>query len=187
MSDHEPVKAPSELPLDDPASRTAQCVDDQVGREFSEFYRAYLTQLVGFLGVTGAKFATAADLAQETMIDAYQAWARIDHPKAWVRRVASRKLARHMYGLEQTDPLPENCTLVAAPDALAEWETRQELLVLLQVLPPRQRQVLAWSMTGYTPAQIAEELNLSGDTVRANLMKARAAIARHRTIGGQDA
>jgi RNA polymerase sigma-70 factor (ECF subfamily) len=63
-------------------------------------------------------------------------------------------------------------------DALAEWESRQELLGLLLLLPPRQRQVLAWSVDGHTPTEIAEELSIGADAVRANLMKARRAIAR---------
>ncbi|WP_331767827.1 sigma factor-like helix-turn-helix DNA-binding protein [Embleya sp. NBC_00896] len=39
--------------------------------------------------------------------------------------------------------------------------------------PPRQRQVLAWTLAGFTPSEIAQELGLTSDAVRANLMKGR--------------
>ncbi|WP_367995823.1 RNA polymerase sigma factor [Streptomyces sp. ADI95-16] len=48
----------------------------------------------------------------------------------------------------------------------------------LRALPPRQRQVLAWSVSGYSPSQIGEELGIDPATGRANLLKARRAVAR---------
>jgi RNA polymerase sigma-70 factor (ECF subfamily) len=62
---------------------------------------------------------------------------------------------------------------------VADWEQRHDILRILDALPLRQRQVLAWTLDGHTPAEIAVELQLPSETVRANLYKARRAVAKH--------
>ncbi|MFF4402264.1 sigma factor-like helix-turn-helix DNA-binding protein [Streptomyces sp. NPDC001480] len=74
---------------------------------------------------------------------------------------------------------PEPTSLLARPDAIAEWETRHDALPLLRRLPPRQRQVLSWTLAGFTPTDIADHLGLSAETVRANLKKARRTAAAY--------
>ena len=157
--------------------------------EFSAFYRSFVAPLVGFLVWQGAPAAVAAELAQETMVEAYRSWSAIEYPQAWARRVASRKLVRHISRVEEApvNPVPEAGALVSSCDALAEWESRQTLRALLDRLPPRQRQILAWSVTGHAPAQIAVELGIDPATVRANLMKARRSAARFLASREEDA
>ncbi|WP_380283724.1 RNA polymerase sigma factor [Kitasatospora purpeofusca] len=148
--------------------------------EFDEFYLRFTPRLVGFLMWQGAPARLAADLAQEAMIKAYQRWSQIRSPEAWLRRVASRDLVRYVSRVPEDpmDELPESPgPLIRSTDELAEMESRQELLDLLGSLPPRQRQVLAWSVDGYSPTEIAEELGINPATIRANLMKARRAVA----------
>ncbi|MEV6976913.1 sigma-70 family RNA polymerase sigma factor [Kitasatospora sp. NPDC093806] len=157
---------------------------------FDGFYRRFMPRLVGFLMWQGAPGSLAADIAQETMVKAYHDWWRIRSHEAWARRVASRELVRHFSRVLE-DPVgdvpEESGPLLAHPDDLAELESRHELLDLLGTLPPRQRQVLAWSVDGYRPAEIAEELGIDPATVRANLMKARRAVAAHLASRGEDA
>ncbi len=156
--------------------------------EFSAFYRAFMQRLVGFLIWQGARPAVAAELAQDTMIDALRAWETIEHPQAWARTVASRKWGRRVYEAEPVADLPETTGLIVCTDLLEEWQARHDFLSALDSLPPRQRQVLAWHTSGSTTAEIATELGLSADAVRANLMKARRAAARWMTTdeGGQE-
>jgi RNA polymerase sigma-70 factor (ECF subfamily) len=52
----------------------------------------------------------------------------------------------------------------------------------LRSLPPRQREVLRLSREGYKPAQIAEALSLSPNTVRVNLHHARKRLLRDREL-----
>jgi RNA polymerase sigma factor (sigma-70 family) len=140
-----------------------------------------LPTLVGFLLVQGARFTEAADIAQETMTRAYKLWATIDHPKAWARTVASRALARNIARIPE-DPreeIAEETLLVPSSINVTEWEEHHEILRVLSLLPPRQRQVLAWTFDGYSPAEIGEILGISSETVRANLLKARRALAGH--------
>ncbi|MFD9631943.1 RNA polymerase sigma factor [Streptomyces violascens] len=159
------------------AADVARVDHSSVGAEeqFIRFYRDGVPLLIGFLVRQGASAVLAADLAQDAMIEAYRQWAAIEHPRAWVRSVASRGLARHIGGLQEgaADPLPDGRPLVPDLQALAQWEADQELLRLLEPLPPRQRQVMAWFTDGYNIAEIARELDLTEETVRANLYKAR--------------
>jgi RNA polymerase sigma-70 factor (ECF subfamily) len=158
--------------------------------EFAAFYRRFTPKLVGFLMWQGAPAQLAADLTQEAMITAYRKWSEIRSPEAWIRKVASRELVRHFSRVEEApvDQVPETANpLVSCPDELAEWEGRQVLLKLLQALPSRQRQVLAWSVSGCTPSEIAEELGIESATVRANLLKARRAVARRMAAGEEGA
>jgi RNA polymerase sigma-70 factor (ECF subfamily) len=148
---------------------------------FSAFYRTHIRPLVAFLINHGAGVQTAADIAQEVMTDAYRRWTGITHPKAWVHTAASRALVRKIASVEEpVEEVPESTSLLARPDAIAEWETRHDVLPLLRSLPPRQGQVLAWTLAGFTPTDIADRLGLTADNVRANLMKARRAAAAYR-------
>ncbi|MFJ5551192.1 RNA polymerase sigma factor [Streptomyces sp. NPDC093225] len=147
---------------------------------FSSFYRATVRSLVGFLVNQGAGVHVAADIAQDTMFSAYQHWDDIKHPRAWAYTVASRALVRKIASCEEelVEQVPEPTSLLANPDAIAEWETLHDLLPLLDSLPARQRQILAWTLSGFTPGDIAEQLCLGDEAVRASLYKARRAMAK---------
>ncbi|WP_326733293.1 RNA polymerase sigma factor [Streptomyces sp. NBC_01022] len=177
MSDQEPLETKAPAPPSAPFRESS-------GEEeaFAAFYRSFLPTLVGFLIWQGAGASLAADLAQESMIKAWRGWSTIRSPRAWVRRVSSRELVRHYSRVEEdpVNPVPDGANanaLISRPQELAEWENGQEILGLLESLPPRQRQVLAWSVDGYSPSEIAEELGIDPATVRANLMKARHSVA----------
>ncbi|MFF7592985.1 RNA polymerase sigma factor [Kitasatospora purpeofusca] len=151
--------------------------------EFAYFYRTCLRRLVAFLMWQGAPAALAADLAQDTMVKAYERWDRIQSPEAWCRRVASRELVRAFSQVEDSieELALEPTSLLPAPGHAAEWEDEQEILRLLGGLPARQRQVLAWTLDGYTPTEIAAELGMRPAAVRASLFKARLAVSSRLT------
>lgn len=147
--------------------------------EFAAFYRAFLAQLVAFLIRHGAQRADAADLAQETMIEAYRSWARITSPTAWCFHVAYRKLQRsrafHTDVVNESLSLAEQRSPLNTPDTeLADRDFTQRVLALL---PHRQRQVMAWTMFGLTPKEIADELKITPEAVRSSLKKARQTLA----------
>jgi RNA polymerase sigma factor (sigma-70 family) len=150
-----------------------------VDAAFSDFYRAEIKRLVNFLLWMGAGVADAADLAQDTMIDAYRSWPSVRHPRAWVRRVASRKYIRRRISPDETatDLTDDHNPLLGAPSDITAWERRHEVFHALAKLPPRQRQVLAWSLDGYQPQEIATELNITAPAVRGSLKLARRALA----------
>lgn len=146
---------------------------------FSEFYRGFVPTLVAFLLWQGARLPDATDIAQETMIKLYQRWSEIDQPQAWARTVASRALVRRISSTEEdpVDHLPEHSSLLPPSIDVEMWEQRHEVLRVLDRLPWRQRQVMAWTFHGYTRTEIATELQITAEAVRASLMKARRALA----------
>jgi RNA polymerase sigma factor (sigma-70 family) len=152
---------------------------------FAEFYLQFMPSLVRFLRWQGAPLADATDIAQETMLQLYRYWSSVRAPAAWARQVASRRLGRHIADGPR-ERLVDDVVLddVSASSLLAVsdirvLEQRYDVLRLLDKLPSRQRQVLAWTYEGYTPAEIAEELQLTPEAVRANLYKARRAAAAY--------
>ncbi|MFJ3901360.1 RNA polymerase sigma factor [Streptomyces sp. NPDC090025] len=182
----------ADLPTQDP-ERPAEAVtvaatDLDADAEFAAFYRAMIKPLVGFLVRQGASLPLAADIAQETMLSAHRRWADLRAPKAWVHTVASRELGRVLYGTkeEPVAELPAPTALLAHPDLASAWEAQDLALRVLAALPPRQRQVLAWTLAGFRPVEIAEQLELSAETVRGNLRKARLAAAAFLTAEERD-
>jgi len=149
--------------------------------EFSAFYREFVPALVAFVMWLGAPPHEAAEVAQEAMIEAFRHWSTIRYPQAWVRTVASRTFIRRLATVHEPaaeEALGSNPLLPPQTQA-AEWEQRHEVLRILGILPPRQRQVMAWTFDGYTPSQTAEELGLSPEAVRRSLARARKSLAEH--------
>ncbi|MFE2693745.1 RNA polymerase sigma factor [Streptomyces mirabilis] len=182
MSDPHPADGtdlPAAAPLQADALESRHHVQQETDEAFSAFYRETIRPLVGFLVNQGAAVHLAADIAQDTMAAAYQRWSDLRAPKAWVYTVASRALIRKIASAqeESVEEVPEPTSLLPRPDDIAEWEARHDALPLLRSLPPRQRQVLAWTLAGFTPTDIADHLSLTAENVRANLKKARRATA----------
>jgi RNA polymerase sigma factor (sigma-70 family) len=180
MSDADSPDMPESGPS---RSRPLQAVppagSSEIDNEFSKFYRDFVPRLIGFLILQGAQLTEATDIVQETMIRAYNRWRTIERPAAWARRVASRELIRRMTSAreEPSENITEGALLLSPSTDIAEWERRHDILHIIPSLPPRQRQVIAWTLDGYSPAEIAEEWQITPEAARANLMKAR------RTIG----
>ncbi|SEF32629.1 RNA polymerase sigma-70 factor, ECF subfamily [Amycolatopsis pretoriensis] len=146
------------------------------GDDFDAFFRADFPPLVAFLCKAGFEVEIARDVAVEAMLHALEAWPVPEDPRAWVRRVAGRLLD-------------------AADDSRADWaaddpqddeklavlvDQHAGLIDLLASLPGQQRTVLAWSLDGFTPTQIANALRIAPATVRSNLRHVRERLRRHR-------
>ncbi|MFI6396437.1 sigma-70 family RNA polymerase sigma factor [Nonomuraea sp. NPDC050540] len=183
---HPPEPRPPAAPRHPVADTRTAAASHATDAGFSAFYRATLPALTAFLLNHGAPLTVATDIAQDTMIKAYQRWNELTHPRAWVHTVASRALVRHVAGSceELVDPPPEPTTLLPCPHVGADWETRQIFLHMLRRLPPRQRQILAWTFNDFTPAEIAEQLGMTSNAVSASLKKARRAAVEHLTAVG---
>lgn len=153
-------------------------------KAFEDFYRDTVLPLVRFLVLQGAPVTDAAEIAQDTLANAYTRWSGLTHPRAWSFRVASKAWIRRATSVREdvtADP-PEPSPLLRATPTNA-WHVRHELITALAELPLRQRQVMAWTLSGYTPAEIATELQLTGDQVRANLHLARRKLIERLTEG----
>jgi RNA polymerase sigma factor (sigma-70 family) len=182
----------NDVPEPEPAVQAPPLGGDRLGAPdrahdaaFAEFYMEFMPVLVRFLRWHGVPLADASEIAQDTMAQLYQHWPAVHTPSAWARRVASRRWGRQIAD-GHGEHLVDDVTLdqAATPrlltaDNIRAFEQHHDVLRLLDTLPPRQRQILAWTYDGYTPTQIAEELQLTPETVRANLYKARRAAAAY--------
>ncbi|MBF6289894.1 RNA polymerase sigma factor [Nocardia cyriacigeorgica] len=147
--------------------------------EFAAFYRGSVTRLVGFLVLQGARPADAAEIVQEVMTKAWQSWSTIEHPLGWARVTASRAWVRRVAALDEDliEEFPDCSALFSAGSEIDEWIENHHYYKLVTALPPRQRQVMVWTMEGCNPGQIADLLQIKPATVRSNLRKARRTLA----------
>lgn len=177
-----PRRSPQHHP--DPTDAAVTAGDTEREAEFTRFYRETTKPLTAFLILQGATITEAADIAQDTMIQAFRCWHTIDHPHAWTRRVASRAFIRLRVNQPETpvDPPPQP-PLLRGGD-IEGWELRHDLVRALAQLPPRQRQAMAWTLAGHTPSEIATELAIPPATVRQHLYLARQALSTSLTRKG---
>jgi RNA polymerase sigma-70 factor (ECF subfamily) len=82
--------------------------------------------------------------------------------------------------------VPEPTAVLPHPEEAEAWEQKQQVIGVLRALPPRQCQVLALTLDGWSPAEIAGLLGIAPSAVRANLMKARRNADEHRRRSGED-
>jgi len=158
--------------------------------EFSKFYIENVPRLIAFLVCQGVSVIDAADCVQETLIAALPpVWATLEYPNAWCRRVAYRKACELGQRRRETpfaDPELAGSPLVAVGIDVEYFESNHEFLRWLARLDgSKQREILAWTYDGATPAEIAMELGMDPATVRSTLRNARVALRRLRTAGGE--
>jgi RNA polymerase sigma factor (sigma-70 family) len=135
--------------------------------------------------------ADALDAMQMTWLRLAENAHRIQDPErlgGWLvttaRRECMRILRQTQSGLNHTDE-PVDAILPPSPTNVQAWEQRHEVLRLLDCLPPLQRQVIEFTMDGYTPAAIASMLGITSQTIRSRLIRARRTLrVEHRREAG---
>ncbi|MER7283754.1 RNA polymerase sigma factor [Dactylosporangium sp. NPDC000244] len=141
--------------------------------EFAEFFRATRKQLIAFLLRNGTSQPDADNFAQEAMISLFKVWGSVTNRTAYVYKVAIRALNTHRAQRRQDRglivkmaKLGECTATVVSPGVeLVRWALRS--------LKPEQRLVMALTVDGFKPAEIAELTSRSAATVRSNLRFAR--------------
>jgi DNA-binding CsgD family transcriptional regulator len=149
---------------------------------FTAFYKESAPRLVAFLRWQGVPLVDAADCAHHALTEAFPKMADPDSP---VRLVSSGHLpplgppCRQHPGNPTDDPGSTGTPLITPTTDIDEVEHRHTLLRLLDLLPQRQRQVLAWIYDGASINETADALQITRDAVRSNLYKARTALRAH--------
>lgn len=165
---------------------------------FDQWFARYQLPLLDYLyGMTRDR-EWAADLVQETFLHAYRAAGRdpaaIEHPQAWLYRIATntalsalRRARRFGWlplsavepeaGASSSDrwqrPNPETSAL-HGPDVAATVAERDAVWAVLAELPPRWRAVLLLQATaGFEVREIAAELGISEANTRKILFRAK--------------
>lgn len=147
---------------------------DGAGEGFERFFRTTYPRVVAWLILQGLERETAQDAAKEAMTELLARWNAVQHPNAWVWKVAWRAAMR----LKGADiaPLPDD-ELRSVHEG---WESAVDLRIsaeaAIRTLPTKQREVMTLTLAGRTPAEIAKILERPGDQVRGNLREARRAL-----------
>jgi RNA polymerase sigma factor (sigma-70 family) len=156
--------------------RISRAGNPELSSDFATFYRQQTPGLVAFVMWLGAPVHDAENIAQETMLRAYKGRKAIEHPRTWIRVVASREYFRSVLN-GNDDPVAEVPeTSRPGIDAAVTGEEQARVLALLRRLPPRQRQIMAWVYDGYKPKEIAVLLGIELNAVRVSLHKARETV-----------
>jgi RNA polymerase sigma factor (sigma-70 family) len=151
---------------------------------FADCYARELPGLLWFVMSLGASAEAAADAAQSAFTDAFPVWPTIQHPHAWLRRVAQRAYYRRGMREIPVESPPDRPGPLPTASAVELHDEARTVSAALGRLPAKQRQVMAWHVDGYSPAEIAAELGADPAAVRQNLTKARRNLKRLLGIAG---
>jgi RNA polymerase sigma factor (sigma-70 family) len=155
--------------------------------EFTAVYRAEVAAVVRHVTLHGATAEEAWDAAQTAFAQAYRAWATVRSPRAWLRVVAVRAYFRSAVPETPTDTPPDRPDPASPALRVELGEQERMVLVALAGLPVKQRQVMAWTVDGYPPAEIAAVLEEDPAAVRQNLRRARQNLKQRLGTSGRDA
>ena len=176
----------------DSSAGQVQLTEDGDGQpeSFDSFYYREFPRLLT-LARALAGDAQAADIAQDSMVVAYQRWDTVRtfaSPAGWVRGVCSHKavsLVRRSRSENRalarlrlhrpTQPEPDN--------ALADNEFWREV----RRLPRRQAQAVAlYYVLDLSVADVAETLECAEGTVKTHLSRARETLSKRLATGGEE-
>jgi RNA polymerase sigma-70 factor (sigma-E family) len=157
--------------------RTENVVDSR-DEEFGEFMRNRASPLHQSAYLLCGDWHLAHDLVQDTLVKAYQHWARVrlaDSPDAYVRRILLNEARGRWRRRERTAAVsrfPEGRE-PAAPDATDEVARRVGLLQALHALPFRQRAtIILRYLEGMSERETAAALGCSEGTVKSQSARA---------------
>lgn len=144
------------------------------GDDYEAMFRAEYPQLVALGVLMSGSVDAGHDLAQETMVRAYDRWDRVgdyENLGGWLRRVLKNlvidRYRRTKLEAVTLSRLDRREVLEQDPD-VAQWSR------LVATLPPRQRVVVAlFYGDDLSVAEIASVLDMAEGTVKSALFKAR--------------
>lgn len=171
------------------------------GRAFALLVARHHPALLRHLGRQTGDPELAADLAQETLLDAWRSLDRLPEDAsfaAWLHRIARhnllaaqrRRRLRRFLSLERllAGPGPPPPAL-RRPDCQAAVAERDLVQRVLDELSPALREALLLSsLAGFRTAEVARLLGIAPAAARQRIARAKAQFdARHRALSGGDA
>ncbi|MFD5483033.1 RNA polymerase sigma factor [Streptomyces hawaiiensis] len=144
--------------------------------DYSSFYRAEKKHLIAFLMHLGARPHEADDLAHDALIKLLpDQWQYLEYPRAYLRIIAFRIYLRQAKKdrVVLTDRVPD---LPGGLDPVNHLEMSERAMVVLNAiseLPPVQRTVMAFVISGAENDEIATALNMKPGAVYTNTFRAR--------------
>jgi len=168
--------------------------DESIARLFDEHYRG----LCRLAGVLLSDAAGAEEVVQEAFLRTFSGWWRVRHPERaqWYLRTSVVNLCRSRLRRRTSEERGNRITWSGSPEAGSDGSAHDEssasddsLLVmsLVRQLPPRQREaVVLRYYEDLSEAEIARTLGCAVGTVKSQLAKARATLARGLGEGSAD-
>ena len=154
-------------------------------RVFDDFFRTTGPKLVALGYVFTGDHGQAQDLAQETLLRAWQRWETVsgyDDPAAWCRRVLCNLATSEWRRATRRRELPSPEMVSPEPDVEA-----LELARALGTLPAPQRSAIVLHDAGdLSVAAVARELEVPEGTVRSWLSRGRKALAAELSLSDAD-
>ena len=153
-------------------------------RAQAKLYELFAPKMFGVCLRYATDSAEAEDNLQEGFIKVFKYIEKFRHEgsfEGWMRRIMVNvslekyRKQHYMYPVEDIEIYEGN---VFANDILAEISV-QELIALIQELPPRYRMVFnLYVMEGMSHREIGKEMNISEGTSKSNLARARDILQR---------
>ena len=145
---------------------------------FTPFFRQHFRSLMRHVMYIGGTLHEAEEAAQAAMEEILKRWPTITDKLPYARRAALNAFRKaRTRGLDRTRKRQVEAGDVradaAADDNLTLWENTEWVMSLLEALPPRQREVMAFIVDDFSPAEIAQMLGRTPTAVRNNLRAAR--------------
>ncbi len=158
--------------------------------EIGAFYEREMPRLVLFVTIsTGLDIHAAADVAQAAFEKALPRWPTLRNPRAWLHRVAQHEALARCEAVRREVPVdvvpdrPDQLSAALAAELRAE---QREVMAHLRGLPPKQRQVMTWTLAGFGDAEIADALGLSTDAVKQSRYYARRNLVKRLGFARRD-
>ena len=152
---------------------------------FEDFFRTTGPKLIALGYVFTGDRAQAQDLAQETLLRAWQRWDTVsdyDDPAAWCRRVLCNLATSEWRKATRRRQFPPLVTSPPEPDIEA-----MELARALDTLPlPQRTAIVLHDAGGLNVAEVARQLQVPEGTVRSWLSRGRKALAVELSLSETD-
>ncbi|MGW6705346.1 RNA polymerase sigma factor [Streptomyces sp. NPDC054956] len=156
-------------------SALLQMAPVQQNNRFEAFYTSEMTRVSAFLMNLGASPYEAADAAHEAFLTLLpDKWRSLDHPAAYLRKVAYRKYLRQTNSrVLPTDPVPDREGGTCPVEGVILTDGQQYMVDLLAALPPAEREAMAWNLDGFSHEETAKILGKNPAAVRQAHFRAR--------------
>lgn len=156
-------------------------------QDFTEIVKACQSDLRNYCRrLTAGDIALADDIAQDSLITAYQQLGKLNNVvafKSWLYRIAYRKFLMHISKQKETltsqyEPLKDN---VEDPSyGEQQFENEQILVYLMQFLSKEQRAVITLHFSlGYSQSEISNILDMPLGTVKSHCQRGKETMVLH--------
>ncbi|MFI1376018.1 RNA polymerase sigma factor [Streptomyces longwoodensis] len=160
-----------------------QPLTDNEQKKYDHFFRSEFTCLTRHVIVLGATPEEAKDAAQSALIDLLQNWYTVQAPRPWCRKAAAHHFLRSDIKENRVDRSARTDFIArrGSDDSYSLGSTLEEWEFIVNFVENHlsgiQRQVMAWTIDGFEPQEIAKQLGKTPVTVRSNLRHARKKLA----------